>query len=138
MRRNRLQSKFRQTEIVKLNRGPIIPGPDIHMDCETSADSEAVASRCTASGRSNSAADPPSSTSTCRILAFVGSVTASSVLRTFEAGHHRGSTTGNSTGVIVEDGDDVSPGKDHSEFEGELWGSSAAVISLFSAAAWAS
>ena len=50
------------------------------------------------------------------------SVTASSVLRTSEAGHHRGSTTGNGTGVFVEDGDDVSSGKDHSEFEGELCG----------------
>lgn len=28
----------------------------------------------------------------------------------------------NGTGVVVEDGDDVSPGKDHSEFEGELCG----------------
>ena len=49
-------------------------------------------------------------------------VTASSDRGASEAGHHRGSTTGNSTGVIVEDGDDVSPGKDHPEFEGELCG----------------
>jgi hypothetical protein len=47
-------------------------------------------------------------------------VTALSDRGASEAGHHRGSTTGNGTGVIVEDGDDVSPGKDHSEFEGEL------------------
>jgi len=50
------------------------------------------------------------------------SVTASSDLRTFEARCHRHSTTGNSTGVVVKDGDDVGPGKDHSEFEGELFG----------------
>ena len=52
----------------------------------------------------------------------MGSVTASSVLRTFEAGHHRGSTTGNGNRVVVKDGNDVSPSKDHSEFEGKLCG----------------
>ena len=49
-------------------------------------------------------------------------VTASSDRGAFEAGHHRGSTTRNGTRVVVEDGDDVSPSKDHSEFEGELSG----------------
>jgi len=52
----------------------------------------------------------------------VDSVTASSVLRTFEAGYHSGLTTGNGTRVVVKDGDDVSPGKDHTEFEGKLCG----------------
>ena len=51
-----------------------------------------------------------------------GGVTAWSDQGASEAGYHRGSTTGNSTGVIVEDGDDVSPGRDHPEFEGELCG----------------
>lgn len=46
----------------------------------------------------------------------------SSVLRTVEAGQHGGSTTGNGTRVVVKDGDNVSTGKDHSEFEGELCG----------------
>jgi len=67
--------------------------------------------------------DPPRGmTRDRRILAVVGGVTASSVLRTFEPGHHRCSTTGYGTRVVVKDGDDVSPGKDHSELEGELCG----------------
>jgi hypothetical protein len=51
-----------------------------------------------------------------------GSVTPSSSLKDFEACRHRGSTTGNGTSIVVKDRDDVSPGKDHSEFEGELFG----------------
>jgi len=49
-------------------------------------------------------------------------VTASSDRGTSQAGHYSCSTTGNGAGVVVEDGDDVSPGKDHSELEGELCG----------------